>query len=285
MSCGFIHEDSKILTADLRYIKAKDIKIGERVIGFKENIEGQGQRRRFTESIILGSEPVEGKCLSVTISDGSEIKCSEHHRLLVPKKNGSNWHWEESGEIKKETWLTRMLPYFEPKNSYEAGYLAGFYDGEGSVCGQKNKKKKFGTIKVSCSQKGGKTMSYVLDILEEFGYKISSPHENGTPEQYEMVYHWELCGKAQCIKFLGEIRPKRLIKNLNLDNIGALHVFKDERTFVSHVKELGVQPMRAITTSTKTFIADGFAAYHSGEPTHTGKYDSVTRLDSPSQVL
>jgi len=254
--------DVGILTSDLRYVPAGEIKVGDELVGFDESISGRGKRRRFKKTTVTRSERKTRKCLMVELSDGTSIVCTPEHPFLVPTGfNGANWEWVEAKDLQVGATLTRVVPKFDPAKSYEAGYLAGFYDGEGSIAGSKGRDT--GTVRISCSQKGGKTMAYVRTVMENMGYKVSCPHENGTPENYEMVYKWELCGKFQCLKFLGEIRPQRLLNNLNINTIGSLHVFNDEtRTKVVRVFAVGTREIQEISTTERTYISDGFPSHN-----------------------
>ena len=256
------HVDTKILTSDLRYVPAGEIKVGDELVGFDESISGQGKRRRFKKTVVTHSKRLVRECLKIEFSDGSNIIVTPEHRFLSPRlHNGANWSWKEAKDFNVGDVLTRIVPMFHPAKSYEAGYLAGFYDGEGSVSGSRGRDT--GTIRINCSQKGGKTMGFVRSTMEKMGYKISCAHENGTPEKYEMVYQWNLCGKFQCLKFLGEIRPQRLINNLNINTIGSLHVFNDDsRTKITRITPVGECEIQEITTTEKTYISDGFPSHN-----------------------
>ncbi len=261
-----VTQDTKILTSDLRYVNAGEIKTGDSIVGFDENISGRGRRRRFKPATVERSVPVEKPCLNISLSDGTSVKCSTEHPFLVPNTGGNdaNWHWATAGSLAIGDCLTRVLPFFSEKNSYESGYLAGIFDGEGSISGQKDRLDRTGTIRVAFAQKAGITLDKTVALCQAMGYPVSSLIDNsnhlGGP-----VYRFYICGKAQAIKFLGEIRPERLIKNVNIGLLGSLHVFRDGRTSIVKIQDIGNQTVQEITTSTKTFISEGLPSHNCGD--------------------
>ena len=161
---------------------------------------------------------------------------------------------------KKATRLSKFITVWDDENiqdTFDKGYLAGIFDGEG--CLSKNKK---GVLKsIRFSQRPGVVLDNVKKCLTKFGFKYSESiySESALSDKgYNALLL--LGGKVEAIRFLGLIRPFRLLQKLSDNfNLGKLECTKCK--LISKI-DVGDQEVIAIQTSTKTYIAEGLASHN-----------------------
>lgn len=84
-------------------------------------------------------------------------------------------------------------------------YLAGFFDGEGTICVSRKTKHNSFDLKVCVGQKECR----VLKLLRSrFGGKIYLLHSHGEPQ----IYQWDARRKSSIAKFLKAMTPLLVIK-------------------------------------------------------------------------
>jgi hypothetical protein len=129
----------RVLTADLRWKPISGLETGDQLINFDEN----GPRRCFRYGEVLSNEPTMMPAKRVILSNGDEFVATEEHPWLA------NWQWRTGkwrhGERSSTlSWLQtcqlhagiaipKILSTWDDDISWESGYLAGFFDGEGSL--------------------------------------------------------------------------------------------------------------------------------------------------------
>ncbi len=156
--------------------------------------------------------------------------------------------------------------------TYEAAWLAGFLDGEGHVLGSRpdlaarRKRGSFGKRKKDCkvgfSQNAGPTYDRALAMIKAIGYDINSKERQ--------VVNGVTCNRATVrgdltttMRFLGEVRPERLVANFQIavEN-KSVRGISEARVFSR--EPIGVGELVDITTTTGTFIANGFVVHNCG---------------------
>ena len=256
-----VHPDTKVLTKEFLYKKASELQIDEEIIAFDENPQGNSNDRDYRIAKVEGSNRITRPCYKLTFEDGSEITCSKEHRWLV---GGSSNKWVQTenliakGERKDESCshVIKPLKYWDEERTYEAGYLAAALDGEGHLTQSKdNKSESYNTV-FGFAQKDN-------DMLKEFISYVNM-------YKFDFRIHQKQCGanclamskRSEVIRFLGQIRPKRLISKLDIEKLGRM---VGEKVALVKKEYIGEQEVIALGTSTGTFIAEGFASHNSKE--------------------
>lgn len=90
--------ETKILTSDLRWVRADSIKKGDKLVGFDENPPKRYGQRKFKESIVEDIGVIERPCYRVTLDDGKVVTCSEEHQWLVFTA-GSRTQWKMTKDL------------------------------------------------------------------------------------------------------------------------------------------------------------------------------------------
>lgn len=259
----------KFLREDLRWVRCEDINVGDIILGFDEHAANQGRRgRNWRPATVLGKKTDEQELFRVTLESGKTFDVTAEHRWLVnallsreearqanvPPHRRDNLMWVETKDLMKRK--CRALKYFdtwEDLNTYEAGYLAGIFDGEG--CIYKNR------IDYSFAQKPGMVLDKACEILQKLGCTYTA-RKVIELEGTDCIRLTGDCYKK--LKLLGTIRPERLIGNIRpFECLGRCEIkgdgFKD---LVVSVESIGIGKIYKISTSTGTFILDGYAHHN-----------------------
>lgn len=250
--------DTPILMADLTYIPAGKVTPGMKLVGFDEERPGKGAHRRFKEATVLASEELTMDCCEVQLSDGTTVTCTPDHRWLVLTA-GRRTEWKRTDELLPTDTLHRVSPtWVDQERSYEVGYLAAAFDGEGCLVTVDGV-----TKGISFAQRDNAMLTEVqrcLDVLG-FQYKVYDGDKNND------VFTLHLRGgRAERMRFLGTVRPVRLLAKFTPELLGTLGRH-DLNGDIEHPKVVGVahvgpRQVMAIKTTAKTYIADGLASHN-----------------------
>jgi hypothetical protein len=261
--------DHRILTADLRWVRCGQLKVGERILAFNENpgVHRQTQRR-FEVATILRSEPEIEECVRVTLADGRSIICTADHPWLAQPqtKSDSKRQWVEARHLANRTrgriagrppWY--VLQQFEPwedDRSYEAGWLAGILDGEGSVGYHE-------CVRACVTQACGPVAEQIASRFLQLGIKATTRLRQPNSRHHKPLVSIDIAGgTAQVLSALGRLRPSRLLEQYQCD----IHrvAIQAKPVIVKSVEPIGPRPIQSITTTSKTYIGEGFLMHNCG---------------------
>lgn len=246
-----ISPDTRILTANLEWRFARELTEGEELIGFDE-YGLVNNPRKFRSSIIQRLERKKLPCLEIQTDKGKTVVSEEHSFLVMCSlsSGGYGLRWIKAKDLIVGAQIGYVCDTWSFDETREAGYVAGFMDGEG-WCSD--------TV-VGFGQNPNKALTEVLKNINKLGYafKLSSTRNKSGLEQ------WRICGLTNTWKFIGSIRPARLLENSRC-------LWENRRTWsmerrvatVLDIKHIGVQEVVALQTSTKTFISDGMLSHNS----------------------
>lgn len=245
---------TRLLTADLRYVPAEDLLEGDRLVGFDEERPGFGLHRRLRESRVEKAGRIVRPCYELLLSDGTKVRCSSEHRWLVSTP-GRRTVWKSTRDLLESDRIFKVTDTWEENTSREAAYLAGAFDGEGS-CGKQ----------LLFSQRENAMLDTVRENLKLLGYEYGEQIAHGGTNG-DVTQLWLKGGRAALMRFLGEVRPRRLLEDLRIDDLGSIgrHDFKTqnfEHPLVVKKTYVGKQDVIALRTSTRTFIAEGLASHN-----------------------
>lgn len=269
----------RVLRDDLRWVPVQDIKVGDRLVSFDEfptALPGKThQRRRWQLGEVTHSTPQPAEVVSVELSNGEHVVCTLNHPWLCerwPNSTSTGTKWVEASDLVGEVVL-RQMPTWDDPYSYEAGWLAGMYDGEGTFAhGERT------SLKLSIIQNPGP----VLDLVKE---RLDVEKFNWTG--YERDDGCEILyingGVTGAMEALGRIRPVRLLDRWTTTGSlwGRCVVQGAERIRVLSVTPLGKRMIQGVTTTTGTYIGEGYLhhnTYNNGVNDHFGPKDTSTRL-------
>jgi len=245
--------ETKILKADLHWVEAGTIEVGDVLAGFDEHIPEKTKKRKWKKSIVENVDRVMQPCYRLTLDDGKSVVCSGTHKWLA-EGNGRRIHtWKTTEEIKVGWKLLRALDTWEHDTSWGAGYLAGAFDGEGHLTHNQN-----GTVVCGLSQKDNALLYRVRTELEKRGFKYAiSKGYGGTNKD---VFGLTICRKRDVLRLAGSIRPERLWPKVDFDGFGGVVAFAHPR--IVKKEYIGMTEVVSIQTSSRTYIAEGLLSHN-----------------------
>lgn len=275
----------RILRRDLRWIRVEDIKVGDEIISFDDvgdgvTKSGNAKRRKWRIGTILRSITRKVECVKVTLSNGESVTCTpEHPWLAQPFASGGNattghmqWvqakdlispskymrrthgKWMKMPKKPNKWWVHKQLDVWEENKSYNAGWLAGIMDGEGSLSFGDH-----GSPKLMITQVDGMVSNLIYERLDKLGIPYSTIQRKSTPSHRQPITNTYINGGFPGIlKTLGTLRPERLIEKLGSLNVASRSIEANEKVQVVSVEPVGLCDIQEIETSTGTYIGDGY---------------------------
>ncbi len=282
--------DTRVLTADLRWVRIDDLNIGDELIGCDEGQTDEERKEVATEShrqrkagIYKGrtlkhpypdrkmrTSVVEAKwetfddAIELTLEDGRKLISSQNHQFLCKARGGNIPVWLKAKKMRIGTEMRSVTkPWGE--SSYEDGWAGGILDGEGSL-----RAKDSGGVEATISQVLNDVYSRVRSYLSSRFYSFREYLDKRQPETSSKfgrkdVGRIHLCRMDQMFRLIGQTRPSRFI-NMRWWEGKSLpgKAIKDSQAW-EKVVAIRVLPKRRlidIQTSTRTFIAEGLITHN-----------------------
>lgn len=262
--------ETKVLTADLRWIRADEVTVGMELVGFDEEpqdgVGGAYGKRRWRKAKVLDTRQLVKPCYRLTLEDGRELVCSYDHKWLTHAENACKWRQADQlvtpqHRPDRPTRIVKVCDVWEEDRSWEAGYLAAAFDGEGHLT-QKLREEDYAMLRIGFAQRDNPMSEMVLNVAKGMGFNLAQDSQdsgaNGDVRKYSIRG-----GRPTTMEFLGRVRPRRLIEKFNPDMLGLLH--KQDTVAVVKAEFIGDQPVIGFSTSTKTFVAEGLATHNTEE--------------------
>lgn len=253
-----------ILTSDLLWVPAGDIKPEQTLVAFDESAAWKQWRVGTVEKVAQLIKP----CYQLTLSGGTTVKSSEEHMWLTArgKKGDSGYDWRETQKMRVGTRLVKVLNTWKPDTSYEAGYMAGVLDGEGYLTQQKVDKfagKVSTSLGLGFAQKKNEVSDRALAYCLEQGFDFGT-YANTRDDCFQFELRG---GRPEILRCLGTVRPTRLMNKLDLNLLGMMYAI--DKPSVISIEYLGDQEVTAIQTDQRTFVANGLASHNCVETIRT----------------
>lgn len=260
--------EERILTADLRWVAAGDLRVGDELFGFDEHPQELGpggkKRRRFRPARILTTIPVKRRIIRLEMEDGSTVRASAEHPWLVATKASRNQAWISAGELAlalkdgRKRYMHRFFTPWKTGTTRDDGWLAGMLDGEGYFSFTNR-----GGIQCGVSQRPGALLDELSRQLNRAGicYRASKTGKS------DVISLQMLGGWRETATLLGYIRPQRLINKVTDGlNSGAFDKQLDGRGYPLQIVKAwdeGENWVSGLETSTRTYFCEGFGAHNS----------------------
>lgn len=252
--------ETLILKSDLTYIRADELRVGDSLIGFEEE-PLPGERRCFKESVVGEIRKLELECYEIETDDGQKTIASVDHPWLI--RSGDGHGWSKTQHLRIGTRIISLGKPWMKSESYEAGYLAGVLDGEGSL-------ERHGRIKFS--QQENACMAQTCAILDKMGIPYRKNENGASAKGYEACFSVALFNgredgprektRVDTWNLLGTLRPERLIREYGQRTWEdtSIQVARDVR--VIGIRHVGLREVAAFSTSTHTFIGNGMLMHN-----------------------
>jgi hypothetical protein len=265
-----LEENHKVLTADLRYVPLKEVNVGDELVSFEEYSINK-RSRRYKKGTVLAVKSTEKETFKVTLESGKEFVVTDDHRWLV--RTGSMYRWVETNSLRKGTCIPKLMDEWETLESYDAGWLSGMYDGEGSL--HQRKTTRGFCVQLSICQKVGETLNKLVGVTSKLiGEKlVTNFHHDATQVTTLRVKG----GVRGILHVLGSVRPSRLLAKFDPNNIGSIACSKENNDKVVSIVKNGLATVREIDIDAKTMIVEGYGHHNCYEHDedykgHTGNF-------------
>lgn len=251
--------NTRVLTADLRWIPVGEVATGDTLIGFDETIK----RCRLQPSIVESVQRVQQPRYRIRTTRG-DVVCSALHQWILRGRPGASrggqrdrkphvlpGRWITTQDLKIGDTLAYYTQPWEFDSSREGGYLAGLLDGEGWVTKQSGQ--------LGFGQKPGLILERYKQGLLDRGFTFSEhvKHKSG-------VVRILPNGDCSHARLLGMLRPARLLEKASSTWLGK----EPGGRHTQHAQVLSIERLVdgevvAVQTSTQTLIAEGFLTHNS----------------------
>jgi hypothetical protein len=280
--------DTPILCADLTWRPAGDLVAGDELLAFDE--ESPSRRGRlFRRAVVTANSHREDSLWMVKTPEGS-VRCNAKHPWLVrrPRSTRSGmtngiWAWVKTGDLKIGDEVMKAMDTWDIDRSWESGWLAGMLDGEGCLCLNKN-----GGAQLSIAQRESLTSTRIGDVLRSrLSTFVTFRQEAGTRSTVRNTcafFHFIVSARADILKVLGSVRPPRLVGKAGGVWEGKPLGGKNRRTIVTSIEDVGIGTIAALSTSTRTYLAGGFAMHNSVNEFRNTLADQQRNLIPRSEV-
>lgn len=251
--------DTPILCADLTWRPARSVAVGDELIGVDEYTSHSG--RRFCRSLVTANS-VEQDFLVRVETDRGSVCCNRQHPWLVCR---GTWQWVETSELQAGERVAHPADVWSVDTSWRAGWLAGMYDGEGCLATGFSSGK--GRLQLSISQRESPTSSLMeLELTSRLGRRplvyCAEPGAYGANNLHRQI-HVLVVRRADVMKILGSVRPPRLLARAHEAWEGKVIAGNGRHAIVNSVKDAGMGEIALLSTTTRTYIAGGFAMHNS----------------------
>ncbi len=251
-----------VLMRDLTWRPAGSLRIGDEIIAFDEYSPAYNKPVKWRYSKVTGNNERLMSAWVVLLSDGTSLVTSGEHRWKTgagDRGGGSSRGWVYTKHLRPGvSKLARYTRVWENNSSHDAGYLAGLFDGEGCIAKP--------AMRPTFAQRPGVVLEAALNKLVALGFDFSVWQASigfGKGDTQEVGIKG---GLAEYMRFLGSVRPLRLLENFTLPHRRLMTI--DTPTVID-AKPIGVKSLSVLSTDAETFIAAGFGA-HNTYPSPSG---------------
>jgi hypothetical protein len=251
---------TQVLTEDLRWVPVGSLQVGDRLIGFDEFVPGgKGRGRTWQPAVVTETSTIQAPRYVITMANGKKLVCTGEH-LWLSRRSQYDPTWVKTTALKPGDKIKAMgVDPWDEDESRDAGYLAGFFDGEGYLAK---------TLDLGYTQNFGPVQARVEHLLKERHFEVST-----WVERQERLARSRIAGGiTERLRFLGTVRPERLLASFPEKFYGS-RIYGNRKTGLSEdvvvtVRQVEDGPVTALGTSTNTLVAEGLLSHN----TKVGKF-------------
>jgi phage terminase large subunit-like protein len=270
--------EAPVLMGDLSLRRIDQVRRGDEVIGFESDCaprrEGERfARRRLMPSVVKSVSVSERPVVKITLDSGEVIRCTKDHKWF--KGRGTSDKREQYSPARRGGRLMRICPPRLPVLETEAdlrlaGWLAGFFDGEGSLCLNRRRSDYLNGL-ITFTQGDGRNRP-LCEKLEmalahfgfEFTYRVRASHSAKSPADHQMRYYWlKRAGLPVYQRFLHLIQPVKWRDRFIEAALKSGFVTGKER--VLSIEPDRIETVYGLETTTGNYVVWGLASSNSGQ--------------------
>ncbi len=265
-----VDAETPVLTRDLKWVPAGSLRVGDPIVGFDEN-QTEPRGRRWSPAEITHSHVQYADTVRIELENGEVLWATPEHKFLAHGGRGSSSaEWKSAAEILKQftgkrknkgTWkLDRFLNVWEQDHSRDAGYLAGVFDGEGTLA-VKIKSSGYSRAQLSVTQYANACLAETKRCLTALGFEYN---ESVVLNAHNKNCHYLTLrgGLPEVLRFLGQVRPPRLLEKWSRFDTDERYMMKMSSDKIVSVKEGGWRRIAVLSSSSKTYMTAGYASHN-----------------------
>lgn len=258
--------ETRVLTADLRWIPIEDAIVGQQLVAVDEELPGPKKAtRKLRVATVEAMNKVYESAFRVRMDNGTEFVATGLHRFLCRARGGTGARWRTVNDMRVRDHI-RFVTRPWGASSYEDGWFGGILDGEGSV-----RAKDAGGAEGCMSQVAGKVLDRAEDYLKNLGYtfrdevdrrKSADSSKLGNKPVHKLVVD----RLDELFRLVGQTRPSRFLSGQWWHG----KALPGRRTrggiawpSIVSIELVAPQMMIDLQTTTGTFIAEGLVSHNS----------------------
>ena len=263
--------ETPVLTASLEWVPIGKLSVGDELVGVDEFAAPRSDRK-YRRATVLATPRRQAECVMVCLEDGREVTCSEQHMWLVHHpllryryQSGlgkSSYGWVEASQLRPGDRIASPMRTWETETSFEAGWLSGMFDGEGtstSVPFSRDGKTYYNSF-LAVAQNPGPVLDRMEAILTsmDIGYLHAKRHA-----KVDDCVVLNIRPRSHMMELLGRLQTTRLNRSAVWEG-GAIRARESNATLatVTEVRPVGTAEVVSLKTSTKTFLANGLVSHN-----------------------
>jgi hypothetical protein len=234
------------------------------------------------------------QCVRVSLSNGDVIDCSADHPWLGMLRYADadftqTRRWiaardlgRRTGRLGQPPTVTRIFDVWDQADSFDAGWLSGVFDGEGTLVMHQIDGKN--QARLSFSQKPGLVLDRALEIMDVLKFQTTISITPGVGVANVIVRG----GVEEILRLLGTLRPVRLLSKFQQAPLEARAIRSSNYVSVLAVEDLGLREVQSIATSSGTYIAEGYLMHNSDiycDVTEGGLYPHASITDTSYELI
>ena len=272
-----------VLTADLEWVPVERLQAGDELVGVDEygalrdparnpllsdsrfSVPQRTGGRYYRRSVVVSASRRVAECAEMVLEDGRSVTCSLDHKWLMQKQRGKvraareggvrggKYSWWRTDDLVPGDRIASPLRVWGRETSFEAGWLSGIYDGEGSVNGRSV---------LSVSQLPGLVLDEIRRLLSVRDIPFRDRERSN-----DACTAIEVGVRRYALELLGSLRPVRLLPRAETlwEDRQIYNRGESTAALITEKRLCGLREVVVLETSTRTFLANGLIAHNCSE--------------------
>lgn len=266
--------EAPILMADTTMRPIRDIRIGDEIMGFdkKQRTDDKTGRMKLTKAVVTEIHSFVSPVVKMTLDSGEIIRCTRDHRWYLKDRGPTREMYGQVvlGRTKLARVCPPRLPELSAGDQRRAGWLSGFFDGEGTVSQQQRPGTDYNVGTTIAFYQGSGRNKPLCDKLEEnlrhFGFEFTYAEDERKPNKDAPCYGYRTYriksdGLPTFQRFLHIVQPTKWRDRLQ-SGIFKTNFVKGREKVVK-IEPDGEEVVYGLTTTTGNYVVWGLASSNS----------------------
>lgn len=255
---------TQILTQDLKWVSLEQLRVGDKIIGIDEKYDNACRHLRpadvlSVDKVFLPSHKIKTEKGEMIVSSTHPILARIIKKNHKHKKDSFNWVQAQNLTVNHELAYACDPWSINSCDLKSRAWMGGMLDGEGCLSRPTPTKKRKYNARLSIGQNKGPIFDEIGRVLDclKIDYKT---YKNSTNNCYQYV----MSSKWDSMKVIANCPAIRMWANRDsIWNGAKIHSKNNKHIRIHSIECIGEHELIAISTSTDTFIGDGFFQHNS----------------------